>query len=50
VEIGGHVYTCDDRTARWVQVKRGTTFDIFTEDYDAAVEWGVKKMEVTIME
>lgn len=50
VEISGHVYTCEDRTARWVQEERGATFDIFTEDYDAAIQWGVKKMEVTILD
>lgn len=49
VEIGGHIYTCEDRTAKWVQEKRGATFDIFTEDYNEAVQWGVKKMEVTVL-
>ncbi len=31
VRINGQVYTCEDRTADWVQRRNGPTFDIFVE-------------------
>jgi len=42
-----HVYTCEDRTARWVQKKHGPTFDIFIEDNTKALRWGRRDEEVT---
>lgn len=48
VVINGHTYTCEDRTAHWVQNKFGDTFDIFTEDYNQAVQFGRQNLEVII--
>lgn len=31
VRINGQIYTCEDRTADWVQKRNGPTFDIFVE-------------------
>jgi 3D (Asp-Asp-Asp) domain-containing protein len=39
---------CDDRTAQWVEDKFGGTFDVFTEDYDEAVQFGRKMRNVVI--
>lgn len=50
VEIQGKVYTCSDRTARWVQKRNGPTFDIFTlESKKDALQWGKKKLEVKLL-
>jgi hypothetical protein len=43
VKIQGRVYTCEDRTARWVQAKWPNTYDIFTYDYNEAVQYGRQK-------
>lgn len=50
VTIQGFEYTCEDRTAHWVQNELGRTFDIF-EGYDDAayqnaVMWGAPILEV----
>lgn len=49
VRVYGHTYTCDDRTAEWVQKKFGNTFDIFTEDYQGALNHGRKNAIVQII-
>lgn len=50
VRIDGFVYTCEDRYSTYLDAKRGLpTFDIFTEDYDAAIKWGIKKMTVEVL-
>lgn len=43
VKIQGRVYTCEDRTARWVQAKWPNTYDIFTFNYNEAVQYGRQK-------
>lgn len=42
-------YTCQDRTARWIEEKYGPTFDIFMKDHGAALDFGRKKLAVTIV-
>lgn len=49
VLINGKTYTCLDRTAKWVEQKFGPTYDIFTEDHDAALRFGRKTLEVAIL-
>lgn len=49
VQINGKTYTCEDRTAKWVETKFGPTFDIFTENYNEAVAFGRKSLAVTIL-
>ena len=49
VAINGKIYTCEDRTARWVQAKFGDTFDIFDDSHSAAVKWGRQNLKVAIM-
>lgn len=50
VLIDGHVYTCEDRYSTYLDAKRGLpTFDIFTEDYEAALKWGVKERTVEVL-
>lgn len=49
VMIAGKKYTCEDRYALWVDEKLGTTFDIFTEDYNSAVAFGSQQQEVLIL-
>jgi len=49
VVIQGHEYVCTDRTALWVERKFGPTFDIFVESHEEAVQFGRKKLEVTIL-
>ncbi len=48
VTIDGHVYTCDDRTAQWVQKRFGDTFDIFTENQNEAKQFGRQSLVVNI--
>lgn len=50
VKIAGNVYECTDRYSRWVQEKHGDTYDIFTTDYQAAIQWGAQQLTVTIYE
>lgn len=50
VRIQGQEYICEDRYAIWVQERFGDTYDIFVEDYDEAVQWGSKRLEVTILD
>jgi 3D (Asp-Asp-Asp) domain-containing protein len=42
-------YTCQDRTAKWIETKYGPTFDIFMNDQKAALEFGRQTLEVTII-
>lgn len=50
VMIDGFVYTCEDRYSTYLDAKRGLpTFDIFTEDHAAALQWGIKSRTVTIV-
>lgn len=49
IQINGEVYTCLDRTAKWVEAKFGPTYDIFTESHDAALKFGRKTLEVAIL-
>lgn len=50
VMIDGFVYTCEDRYSTYLDAKRGLpTFDIFTEDHAAALQWGIRERTVTIM-
>lgn len=41
--------TCDDRTAVWVEQKFGGTYDVFTEDYNQAKQYGRKTLKVRII-
>lgn len=50
VEILGEIFTCEDRTASWVQNKFGPTYDIFTWDYNAAKKWGRQKLLIRRLE
>ena len=49
VEIEGHVYTCEDRTASWVQDRNGPTIDVFTESHKEAIRWGRRKQIIYIL-
>jgi len=49
IQIEGVTYTCEDRTAKWVEAKFGPTFDIFTEDYNEAVTFGRKSLTITML-
>jgi len=40
---------CADRTADWVQVKNGDTFDLWFPSYEEAIEFGRKIKEVEII-
>lgn len=49
VRILGHTYTCHDRYAQWVQNRQGDTYDIFTEDYNEAIKFGKRKLNIEIL-
>ena len=49
VRILGHIYTCHDRYAQWVQNRQGDTFDIFTENYNEAKNFGRQKLEIIVL-
>ena len=53
VVIDGVPYRCDDRTARWIQERRGDTFDIFAgygmAAYSEALRFGVHRSEVSVL-
>lgn len=49
VQVDGFTYTCEDRTAKWVEDKFGPTFDIFTENYSEAVAFGRKSLTITML-
>lgn len=44
VVIDGLVYTCHDRT----NLRLNGRYDIFTYDYDSAIQWGVQTKRITI--
>src|SRR3990167_6061097 len=44
-----HTYTCHDRYAQWVQDRQGDTFDIFTENYNEAKNFGKQKLKITVL-
>jgi len=46
VEIGGTLYTCEDRTALWLEQQRGPTFDIFMWRYKDALNFGSQRILV----
>lgn len=50
VKIGDSIYTCEDRTA----VRYDGRFDIFagydTKAHEKAIQWGIRKIEVFILE
>jgi len=48
VQIAGQDYICEDRTARWIEEMYGGVFDIFMEDYNAAIQFGRQTLEVKI--
>ena len=48
--IDSHEYTCTDRTARWIEEKYPNTFDIFTTNYEAAIAYGRRGMEITVLD
>ena len=49
VEIDGKAYTCEDRTAKWVEKKFGPTFDIYsTSSTPELFQFGRKKMTVKL--
>lgn len=54
IEIAGKEYTCEDRTAKWIERRYGPAFDIFMGHDKAAhkkaLQWGRKKLEVKIYE
>lgn len=53
VLIEEKIYTCEDRTADWIQ-KRGLTFDIFMgytqKDYIKALNYGRRNLSVAILQ
>lgn len=50
VEILGYEFTCRDRYALWLDTERDLpTFDIFSTDYQSAIDWGKQKMKVKII-
>ena len=49
VRILGHIYTCHDRYAQWVQNRQGDTFDIFTENYNEAKNFGKQRLMIEIL-
>jgi len=49
VQINGHVYTCEDRYANFVQQRHGDTYDIFVEDQPTAIKFGRQTLTVAIL-
>lgn len=53
IKIGEGVYTCEDRTASWIQKRNGPTFDIFAgydlAAYRKAIHFGKVKTTIEVM-
>lgn len=49
IKINGHEYRCDDRLARRYDHRIDLYFGDTQEDYERALKWGVKKLEVEIL-
>jgi 3D (Asp-Asp-Asp) domain-containing protein len=49
VLIAGQRYTCEDRTAAWVDGRYDLFFGYGIVAHQKALEWGIKTLEVTIL-
>ena len=50
VEIMDYQFVCRDRYATWLDSERDLpTFDIFSTDYQSAVDFGIQKVRVRII-
>ena len=50
VEIMGYPFICRDRYAKWLDDERDLpTFDIFSTDYRSALDFGIQKVRVRII-
>lgn len=47
IMVGGKVYSCNDRMAK--RYRDGNYFDIWFADYDTAIKWGRRNVEVFIL-
>ena len=54
VEIEGKQYSCQDRTALWIEQTYGEAYDIFAgygpEAHAQALQWGRKTLAVKVYE
>lgn len=51
VEIMGYPFVCRDRYSVWLDTERDLpTFDIFSTDYQSALDFGIQKVRVRIVD
>lgn len=47
----GYQWLCADRYAKWIDSERDLpTFDIFSTDYQSAVDWGLQKATIKVLQ